>query len=298
MCRSQHNADQAVEFIGAGTAQAVGQPLPPAQVWMISAPESQIAAIASALHTAKVLRPGDIMFHCSGALDSRVLAGSAAAHDLLLASAHPLHSFARPEHSIEQFAGTWCALEGHPQALARLGQAFERIGAQTVAIDAQGKGLYHAGSVVASNYLVALLDGALQIMQAAGLPRQQAATLLRPIVHATANNALAEPTEPAIHDEQSAHADPLLAALTGPIARGEATLVAQQLARVNRVSPQLGDIYRVLGRQALSIAQRGGQVDADARAAVARALADSEIDPEINPEIGSDIDSETDTGVD
>ncbi len=276
LCRSQRNAEQAVEFIGAGTATRTGQPVPPAQVWMISTPESQIVEIAGALHASQVLRPGNILFHCSGALDSLILDGGVADHQLLLASAHPLHSFARPHLSIDQFAGSWCTLEGHPDALARLQLAFERIGAQTVAIDAQGKGLYHAGSVVACNYLVALLDSALQIMEAAGLPRRQAAKLLRPIVHATADNALATPLDAGPDATGNTDEDPLLAALTGPIARGESELVARQLARLSALNPPLGEIYRVLGLQALSIAQRGGRLEASAQAALAQALAKPE----------------------
>ena len=47
-------------------------------------------------------------------------------------------------------------------------------------------------------------------------------------------------------------------ALTGPIARGESGVVAEQLSRVAGSDPLLGDLYQSLGRIAVELARAQG----------------------------------------
>jgi predicted short-subunit dehydrogenase-like oxidoreductase (DUF2520 family) len=67
----------------------------------------------------------------------------------------------------------------------------------------------------------------------------------------------------------------LPAALTGPIARGDAATVARHLAALAS-DPALNEIaavYRLLGRRALALARAQGRADAAALAAIAALLA-------------------------
>ena len=72
--RDDARAQDAVAFIGAGQARADITPLPAADVWMVTTPDTVIADTANTLSSA--LREGDIMFHCSGTLPSGVLAAA------------------------------------------------------------------------------------------------------------------------------------------------------------------------------------------------------------------------------
>jgi predicted short-subunit dehydrogenase-like oxidoreductase (DUF2520 family) len=104
-----------------------------------------------------------------------------------------------------------------PEALALLVPAFEAIGARPVPSTPAAKTVYHAASVFASNYLVTVLDAALRAYQAAGVPADVARELARPLATETLANVFRLGPE---------------AALSGPIARGDAATVARQQAAV------------------------------------------------------------------
>jgi predicted short-subunit dehydrogenase-like oxidoreductase (DUF2520 family) len=248
-------AQAAAAFIGAGRAAGAMGELRPAGVWMITPPDGRIEACARALAATGTVRAGDVAFHCSGALASAVLAplrdrGAA------VASVHPLKSFADPARAVESFVGTPCAAEGDAAALASLVPAFERIGAAVFAFDAARKTEYHAAGVLASNDLVALLEAALRCYAKAGFGRDDALRLMAPLVRETVDNVFR--LGPA-------------AALTGPVARGDAAVVARQREALAD-DPALAAIYRELGRVALDLARQQGGADATALAAVAKAL--------------------------
>jgi predicted short-subunit dehydrogenase-like oxidoreductase (DUF2520 family) len=170
---------------------------------------------------------GDVVFHCSGALASGVLE-SAAERGALVASVHPMFSFADPAAAVESFAGTWCGVEGDAGALDDLRPAFAAIGAQTVDIDPAYKTVYHAAAVFASNYLVAVLDVALQAWQRAGIDEASALKMMAPLVRGTVENVLRGGPEKA---------------LTGPIARGDTATVERQYRAVSQWDAAHGDLY-------------------------------------------------------
>ena len=251
------SAQRAAAFIGAGHAAEGPADLRSADVWLLTPPDDRIETGAQALAASGLIRAGDVVFHASGALASAVLAplrdrGAA------VASLHPLKTFADPARAVQTFAGTPCAAEGDVAALAVLKPAFERIGAVVFAFDAARKTEYHAASVLASNDLVALLEAALRCYAKAGFTRADALRLMEPLVRETVDNVFR--LGPA-------------AALTGPVARGDAAVVARQRA-VLASDPVLAAIYRELGRVALDLAREQGRAPADALAAVARALDD------------------------
>ncbi len=246
--RSMESARSAAEFIGAGTLTESYAQMMPAEIYLVGTPDDGIEDACAMLVAAGVLRPGDIVFHCSGSLPSSVLspARSAGAH---LASVHPIHSFADPVRSVERFAGTFCALEGDPEALGVLRQAFSGIGAEVFEIDGRQKRIYHAATVIACNYLVALLEVSLRCLEQSGIVREQALSLLQPIVTATVDNVFALDT---------------VRALTGPIARGDHQVVARQWAALQEWDPSIAALYGQLGRVAVSLSGQQGSASAEA----------------------------------
>lgn len=239
LSRTPDSARGAVSFIGGGRAAGDMSDMAPAEAWMVTTSDDAIAVCGSALARSGALRPGDVVFHCSGALSSLELQAVAAcgAHS---ASVHPVKAFADPGAATADFAGTWCAAEGDVNALALLEPAFERIGARIARVDAHSKILYHAGNVIASNYLVALVEAALRAYALAGIPRESARAMMKPLLRETADNALGMGT---------------VSALTGPIARGDAALVARQLDALEKADPSLAALYRELGRIAVELAR-------------------------------------------
>jgi predicted short-subunit dehydrogenase-like oxidoreductase (DUF2520 family) len=248
---SRASAARATAFIGAGRAAEGVADLRAANVWMLTPPDDRIGACALAVSA--LIRHGDVAFHASGALASEVLA-PLRARGAAIASVHPLKTFADPARAVDTFAGTPCAAEGDAVALAVLQPAFGRIGATVFPFDAARKTEYHAASVLASNDLVALMEAALRCYAQAGFTRADALRLMEPLVRETVDNVFR--LGPA-------------AALTGPVARGDAAVVARQRAALAS-HPELAAVYRDLGRIALELAREQGRAPAEALAAVAR----------------------------
>lgn len=241
--RSEQSAQQAVQFIGAGQARSALTSLRPASVWLIATSDPVLRLACDQLVEAGLPLSGSVVFHCSGALGSDLLARARQA-GALTASVHPVRSFARPEEVVAGFAGTVCGAEGDAAALALLGDAFGKIGARLVPIDLHGKTLYHAAAVFASNYLVTLMEAALQTWAAAGVPRDEALKMMAPLARNTLNNVLEAGTA---------------AALSGPISRGDWSTVQQHQQALDVADPALGRLYALLAEHTGELAKRREQ---------------------------------------
>jgi predicted short-subunit dehydrogenase-like oxidoreductase (DUF2520 family) len=245
-------AREAVATVGEGTAAESLAAMRPANVWMITTPDRAVRQVSAEVAAAGALRRGDVVFHCSGSMSSAALdaAGACGAH---IASVHPLKSFADPDRATRTFAGTFCAAEGDADALALLGGAFEKVGGRMAAVDARYKTVYHAASVMVSNYLAALIETAVRCYDKAALPRATAMTMIEPIVRDTVQNIFQLGTA---------------GALTGPISRGDAAVVAQHLEALAAWDPRVTAVYRSLGLAALDLAREQDEASEEALARI------------------------------
>ena len=244
--RSAESSQRAVDFIGAGSAACMDS-LQPADIWLIATPDDAIADTGQALFESGVLRAGNIVFHCSGALGSNALQlTNAGIHS---ASVHPIHSFANPNQSITTFAGSHCAVEGDSQALEVLSSIFNSIGGLPFEIDSDRKVLYHASTVMACNYLVALLETSQQLLGASGVD-PSGSNPLEPLIRQTLDNFFSTDA---------------CSALTGPIARGDDNTVARHLAAFEEQpdSQLWQQVYRALGNATVAISADQGQASAE-----------------------------------
>lgn len=236
--RGLPSALRAADFIGAGRPCRL-QELPPADLTMIATGDAVIGDCAVQLAEAGILRPGDIVFHCSGALDADILSVVRQNH-ALLASCHPVKSFADPAHAVASFAGTYCGIEGDPQATERLASLFETIGGVPLPLRPGCKPLYHASMVMAANYLVTLMACSLSCLEQSGLPSATARKVMEPLVRSTLDNIFA-----------LGPAD----ALTGPIARRDVQTVEHHLRALRSWQPDQEVLYRLLGEFTLDLAR-------------------------------------------
>ena len=239
LTRSAASAQAATDFIGAGVAIDGYDQLRPAAVHLLAVGDDQIADACAALARAVPLKDS-IVFHCSGALSSGQLQAARDA-GALVASVHPIRSFADPAAVAAQFSGTFCGVEGDDAALAVLTPALQAIGAQPVTIDASAKTVYHAAAVFASNYLVTVLDAALRAYQAAGIPEAVARQMAQPLATESMANVFRLGAA---------------AALSGPIARGDRATVARQQQAVDAWDAATGDLYRALIAPTTDLAAR------------------------------------------
>jgi predicted short-subunit dehydrogenase-like oxidoreductase (DUF2520 family) len=211
-----------------------------ATVWLLAVADDGIAPAAARLADSGMDLHGAVVFHCSGAKTSHELEALRRA-GAVVASVHPVRSFADPAAVAASFDGTYCGVEGDAGALSVLLPAFTSIGARPVAIAAEAKTVYHAASVFASNYLVTVLDAALRAYRAAGIPEDVARDLARPLALETLNNVLRLGPE---------------TALSGPIARGDTATVARQQAAVTAWDEPTGALYAALADATSGLAAR------------------------------------------
>jgi predicted short-subunit dehydrogenase-like oxidoreductase (DUF2520 family) len=157
---------------------------------------------------------------------------------------HPLQSFAAEQES-NPFVGIKAAIEGEDRAVQAARQAAGDLGAQPIQIRTDGKTLYHASAVVASNYLVTLLRLSFDLMEEAGVSRSEIFGVLKPLLEGTLKNV---------------EAVGIPQALTGPVARGDVATVRDHLEALEERFPGEIDLYCRLGQATLDIARAKGGV--------------------------------------
>ena len=255
---AREHADAAVAFIGGGRAVGAIAAMRGADVWMLTPTDDQIIACSEALAASGLIKPGNVVFHCSGALPSRDLT-AAIACGAAVGSVHPLKSFADSAIAAQTFDGTYCAAEGDAAALAVLRPAFEKVGARLSDIEPEFKTIYHAASVIVCNYLTALLETGIRSYEKSGLTRDDAMRMMEPLVRETLDNVFRLGTAQA---------------LTGPIARGDQAVVARQIDALEAWDPRVAAIYKELGAVAVELARTQGGADPAALEAIVRTLAE------------------------
>jgi predicted short-subunit dehydrogenase-like oxidoreductase (DUF2520 family) len=216
-------------------------------VIFLTVPDDAVAAVAAKLAGGDGI-PASVSFvHASGALELGVLAPLRARNQV--GSFHPLRSFPEPGPP-EAFRGIVIGVDASSEVLRRVLNRLARdLGAKPKRVEDAQRAIYHAAAVFASNYVVALLAEAVGLLERSGWTEQEAVQGLVPLAEgALANVRKRGP----------------VAALTGPIRRGDAKTVARHLVALAEL-PAAGsggrrktDLYRMLGNVALEIAQQAG----------------------------------------
>ncbi len=183
---------------------------------------------------------GRYLYHCSGALSSSRLA-SAADCGGITGSLHPLQSFT-PHTPIQPspFTDINVSVEGEESAVVMGKKIINSLGANSFSIPTTAKTLYHAAAVVASNYLVTLENFAIELLRQANLSENEAYDILSPLIQGTLNNIKTRGTSKA---------------LTGPVSRGDVSIIRDHLRDIQQKSPHFLDLYKTMGAYTLELAQ-------------------------------------------
>ncbi len=229
-----------------------------ADIVFITTPDDAIEETCARLAAHSGFEKNAVVLHCSGALPSSILT-PAKNCGASIGSFHPLQSFAGKADGVHLFENIVVTLEGEGPAL-RVGKEMAwKLGANPIVIDSAAKTLYHASAVVASNYLVVLIDASDELIRAAGISPEDALKILLPLLEGTLSNV-----------KKSGIPE----ALTGPIARGDSLIVENHLAAIRAESCDLLALYRVLGLRALKIASARRQIDETAEKTIQKILSE------------------------
>lgn len=205
-----------------------------AEVLWLCVPDSEIAAVASAIIAKRPALRGQVVVHSSGVYSSAVLTEAQRA-GAKVASVHPLMSF--PTRRPVTLAGVPFAIEATGALAGKLEKLVLQMGGKPFRLPAAGKALYHAAAVMASPLLVSLATAARQTAMQAGLTGEQADELLEPIMTATLRNFFR---------------DGGARSFSGPFARGDAETVSLHLEAL-KAHPFLQAVYTALAEQSIDV---------------------------------------------
>lgn len=209
-----------------------------ADIIFITTPDQVIYEVAGQLAARRCFKPAQIIVHTSGAHSSRLLSPARACGSLLL-SFHPLQSFPYPAGTLVNLKGAIFTLEGDKSVMDRAVQLVRDLDGKPVIIQEHQKALYHAGACAASNYFVSVAHLAVSLLSAAGFTPETAQEALLPLIKGTLANL----------DKMAP-----VQALTGPIARGDASTLQTHLASLSVECPDLLNIYRDLALYTIKVA--------------------------------------------
>ncbi len=216
-----------------------------ARLIFLTVPDAAIASVAAE----HAWQAEQWVVHCAGSQSAALI--SEIVKPAQAGAFHPLASFPRPApgkpFGENLFAGHVIALDGPAPVVAGLRALAEQLDGRPLVVPPEARASYHLAASLASNALVALVADAVEIWRHAGLDADLALPALLPLIASTQAN-LARTGLPA--------------ALTGPVARGDAPTVARHLAAL--ATPELAEIaavYRLLGRRAVMLARAEGRVD-------------------------------------
>lgn len=212
-----------------------------AELLLLAVPDAELRTLVAGLAATDAVRPGTIVVHTSGMNGIGVLEPLTTQGCIPLAI-HPAMTFTGSEEDIERLADTCFGVTALDEIGYAIGQALVlEIGGEPFRVRDDARMLYHSALAHASNHLVTVVLDAVEALRSAlrgqellgqelvgDAPGGLAERIVGPLARASLENSLQRGQ----------------AALTGPVARGDAAAVAGHLQALAEVDPQLAQAYR------------------------------------------------------
>ncbi len=243
--RSRESSDSAVRKVGTGRVAGAIEDMQAADYWLIGANDSQLLKLASDLADSRADLDSALVFHLAGRFGLDVLAPLADS-GAELAALHPVRSLTDAQITVDDFTGTACVAEGSSLALDLLKPLITSIGGTWLPVSAIDRGLYHASVSIVSNITKSVAWKAQKWQQKAGLPADTAAAVTHQLLQST------------MEDLTRAGARQTI---TGPVVRGDTSTIEAHMEALRVSHPEDIDVYRVLARTVLELAQERGDLD-------------------------------------
>lgn len=211
------------------------------ELLLLAVPDSELGALVAGLAATDAVRPGTIVVHTSGINGVGVLAPLTAQGCIPLA-VHPAMTFTGSDEDIARLSEACFGVTALDEIGYAIGQALVlEIGGEPFRVREDARMLYHSALAHAGNHLCTVVLDAVEALRSAlrgqellgqelvgdapgGLPER----IIGPLARAALDNALQRGQ----------------AALTGPVARGDADSVAGHLRALTEADPELAQAYR------------------------------------------------------
>jgi predicted short-subunit dehydrogenase-like oxidoreductase (DUF2520 family) len=215
-----------------------------ADLVLLTVPDDALGGLVSGLTATGAPVAGRLVAHASGRHGLAVLEPATRLGALPLAL-HPVMTFTGRPDDVQRLAGISFGVTA-PTALRSVAEVLVmEMGGEAVFIEEEDRWLYHAALAGAANHLVTQIVQACDLLSQAGVA--QPARMLGPLVSAALDNALR------LGD----------AALTGPVARGDAQTVASHVAALRDAAPEALPAYLALARLTATRAMASGLLRPD-----------------------------------
>lgn len=221
-----------------------------AEVVILAVRDAAITDAAQTLVGTGLVGKRHVMLHCAGATSAEEALGPVRSAIGGIGTMHPLQAIADGRAAMRALKGTVFGVEGDERGRAVASKLVAAMGGIVLALNSSQMAAYHCAAALASNYVVAAIDAAAQVLAGAGVSPTQATQALLPLAEGALRNVAAKGTT---------------AGLTGPVRRGDAPTIQRHLEAL-RDQPQLAALYRALARHAVEIASRLDGADAPDRA--------------------------------
>ncbi|MFL4948976.1 Rossmann-like and DUF2520 domain-containing protein [Streptomyces sp. MMS24-I31] len=209
--------------------------VPPAEVLqradlvLLTVPDDALPGLVEGLAGTGAVRPGQLLVHTSGRYGAKVLDPALRAGALPLAL-HPAMTFTGTQVDVQRLAGCSFGVTA-PGELRMAAEALViEMGGEPEWIAEEMRPLYHAALALGANHLVTLVAQSMELLRAAGVVAPD--RMLGPLLGAALDNALRSGD----------------AALTGPVARGDAGTVAAHVTELRRHAPHTVAGYLAMAR--------------------------------------------------
>ncbi len=181
-----------------------------------------------------------LICHCSGALTSQIFSGIEETSSYGF-SVHPLLAVSSRYESYREISKALFTIESNvPGTGEELKELLECTGITVQQLDSSQKLRYHSAAVMASNLMVGLFHSAEQVLKSVGFSDGNAHDALSPLLRLNADR---------IADAGCREA------LTGPVERNDVETVRTELEELMKLDHDVGEIYRLLSKQALEVAE-------------------------------------------
>ncbi|MDH3627702.1 MAG: DUF2520 domain-containing protein [Acidobacteriota bacterium] len=229
---------------------------------LLAVPDRCIVEVARRLANDDEPWSGRSVMHHAGALDLSPLE-ALQAHGASVGLLHPLQSLGHDAAQLNSLRGSWARVDGCDAGLAVASRLCTDIGLHRLPLTSLSdseRARYHAAAALASNDVIGLLGLATEILAGLGIDRRTAGSAITRLAAGTTS--------------QADHGG-LASALTGPVVRGDAEVVARHLDALSEIGNDPFTIHTRLSRQLLALAIDSDEASRERLAKIARILDDA-----------------------
>ncbi|MET1115200.1 MAG: DUF2520 domain-containing protein [Comamonas sp.] len=212
-----------------------------ADLVFIAVSDSAIAEVTGQI----AWRAGQSVVHCSGATEVSVL-HAAVEQGAQIGGFHPLQLFADPATALRCMAGSSVAIEAEVPLEATLRTLALAVGYRAIHLPPGARGRYHCATNYGASFILSLLREACDLWNSFGVSDEQALAALLPLARGTL---------------EAAQANGMAGAMSGPISRGDADVVALHMREIMAVDTCHLGLYREVSLRLLRLAREQGRLD-------------------------------------